>query len=390
MALDFDTSSPVDDSRLRALVEAIRQAPVTESEPHWLEWKSSVDLDSAGWRGTLARHMIGFANRDPQTAQQVMGGFGYLALGVAPSELIGVEPIDNADLLNALNVYVDPSRVRWLPHWVALGERTVLVLQVEPPRPGDPIATLRRAYSDGKKRTWDEGSIFVRRAGQTVRPSTGELDMLTQRAGVLGRPPATDLHVVARQSAVYAVVRNPWNAERFTLRSYGFCAGNDALLQPVWRNGSIERVLQRGDSDNGRVMAVEPEPIRGTYSFVAAADKAKFDARSARFRRRTRLVRFFGCDGNIDLEVRVGEGYLATVAVLADARDRVELPFSYGVADDNSLVIPFSDEGMTRANEEAAARLESMIASLPATAAMGREGSPSAESAWARLDWPSA
>jgi len=62
-----------------------------------------------------------------------------------------------------------------------MGGTSVMLITVEPPRAGDPIFTLRRQFE-----TFDEGTIFVRRGGQTVRASAADLARLTQRANPTG------------------------------------------------------------------------------------------------------------------------------------------------------------------------------------------------------------
>jgi hypothetical protein len=50
-------------SELRALVEAVRDAPVGEPETDWIEWKSSVDVSTLEGSFKVARSVLGFGNR---------------------------------------------------------------------------------------------------------------------------------------------------------------------------------------------------------------------------------------------------------------------------------------------------------------------------------------
>ena len=55
MALNLDSSRPlVSTAQKRELIEAVRDAAASESEPDWLEWKSTVDLSEKRWQFSLS------------------------------------------------------------------------------------------------------------------------------------------------------------------------------------------------------------------------------------------------------------------------------------------------------------------------------------------------
>ncbi|NRQ32088.1 hypothetical protein HII36_09590 [Nonomuraea sp. NN258] len=76
MALDFDTrTAPRNHAELKKLVQAVRSASKAD-ETFWLEWKSDLDLNPAdkvdkSGRAHVARAIIGFANRMPDTAHPI-------------------------------------------------------------------------------------------------------------------------------------------------------------------------------------------------------------------------------------------------------------------------------------------------------------------------------
>lgn len=54
---------------------------------------------------------------------------------------------------------------------------TILTVEVDPPRPGDSIRTLRREFDN-----FNEGTIFVRKNGKTERATSGDIENLEERS----------------------------------------------------------------------------------------------------------------------------------------------------------------------------------------------------------------
>lgn len=186
MSLPIDLSraalSPVARHRL---VEAIVNAPATEPETDYLEWKAGIDLH--GYRGSIAKHILGFANRQVARASRHLDGTAHLVLGAEPGAVSGIEPADSADLLNWIAPFVGVADgPQWDPHYVELEGKQVLVITVAAPRDGDRAWPCRRELSvrlDGETRqVVRNGAIYVRRGGQTVEASAAEQDMLAARA----------------------------------------------------------------------------------------------------------------------------------------------------------------------------------------------------------------
>jgi hypothetical protein len=177
MALNIDTTRafrrPADK---QTLVEAVFNAQPTD-ENDWLEWKSSLDLATAEGRFTVAKHILGMANRLPDRAVLYAEGCGYVLVGVEPGNLVGLQPIDTAVLDQGLRAYLGSGGPQWSAEFVPFRGASVLMIIVEAPRWGDPIHCLHRDY-----RNFNAGAIFVRRRASTERADPTEVAALVQRA----------------------------------------------------------------------------------------------------------------------------------------------------------------------------------------------------------------
>jgi predicted HTH transcriptional regulator len=176
VTLNVRADRRLDTEGLAALVAAVRDAHLREPETAAVEWKRSLDLDDSDVRFHLARHLLGFANRSVVVSARSFGGFAYLLVGVSAGELVGVQLADPARLDDALARYIAPGRPHWELKLLRVAEITIAVLEVQPPQPGDRIATLQRGYKNA-----EPGRIFVRRAGKTVEASPEEVRMLEER-----------------------------------------------------------------------------------------------------------------------------------------------------------------------------------------------------------------
>ncbi|MFF3716087.1 AlbA family DNA-binding domain-containing protein [Streptomyces prasinus] len=177
MTLDVDHSkafrTPL---QLRSLAEAVKSAG-EHDENDWIEWKSNYNLSEKQTKATLARHILAMANRSVEKSSQAASGFGYILVGVEPGKVSGVATIDLADLESGIRPYLGPQGPEWIPSYVAVGGKEVLVIAVDPPKDGDPIHTLHKDFDK-----YYAGMIFVRRTAQTVIAGPGEVLLLTQRA----------------------------------------------------------------------------------------------------------------------------------------------------------------------------------------------------------------
>lgn len=176
MPLHIDTAAairrPADQA---ALVQAVLRADWTD-ETYWLEWKSRLDLTAAEGRFTVAKVILGLANRHPDYAARTMQGCGYLVVGVEPANLVGLPPVDAADLDAQLRRFLGQEGPQWSPTWIPIDGTHVLLITVEPPRWGDPIYLLHRDYE-----SFHAGTVFVRRGTSTLPADPAEMAYLQDR-----------------------------------------------------------------------------------------------------------------------------------------------------------------------------------------------------------------
>ena len=185
MALNLDSSRPlVSTAQKRELVEAVRDAAASESEPDWLEWKSTVDLSEKRWQFEIARFVLGAGNRMPDRAARAADGHAYMLLGVEPQNLCGVARIDNAQLEQGVSAYTGHDGPHWSPEYVEVDSSDVLLVTIAPPKPGDRIHTLAKEWD-----VYRNGTVFVRRAGKTEQATSAEMRQLQERLlGAQSRP----------------------------------------------------------------------------------------------------------------------------------------------------------------------------------------------------------
>jgi hypothetical protein len=176
MALAVDVSRALRSPQQHvSLVEAVFGASEND-ESDWVEWKISLDLRTKEASGTIARHILGMANRIPEYAARCAGGCGYLIVGVEPRKYVGVSEVDPAVLDQALQQYLGSDGPGWSAHYVQSGGTSVVVVTVEPPRSGDRIFTLERELPK-----YRAGTVFVRRQGRTIQAEPGDIRALERR-----------------------------------------------------------------------------------------------------------------------------------------------------------------------------------------------------------------
>ena len=191
MALSYHTSMPLtlDTSKqfrsineLTDLVHAISSAPLSESEPDWVEWKREADLSDRRWHGLIAKFIAGFANRDPVVAKRWAGGCSYLVIGAEPGNVSGIIPVDNANLSAGISRFVRQT-VRWSPQYIQHQGKQVLVITMEPPEHGDQMVAMLKGYQlqDRSASVCREGDVFLRRHGRTDLARQEDYDMLVRR-----------------------------------------------------------------------------------------------------------------------------------------------------------------------------------------------------------------
>lgn len=200
VTLSIDSSNPfLSSSELHALAAAVRDAG-SHDEGMWIEWKGTLDLGSPQARIHLVKVILGFANRDPVVAARRAGGFAYLLVGVEPENVRGVTTIDHSRLAQSLEPYVGPH-VRWIPEYIKLDDKDVLVIVVDPPKPGNHPRHLRKELKDSNgKISHSAHTIFVRENARTVRASNSEIERIQQRVAPITNgvtPPYRELDELA-------------------------------------------------------------------------------------------------------------------------------------------------------------------------------------------------
>jgi hypothetical protein len=175
VAFTFDERC-VGEKRLRELVEYVRDADPCTMETRAVEWKSRWDLSKVEVQFQLARQILGFGNRDPDDAVRAFGGYAYLLIGVQPGEMGGVTIPDPAQLADALRRFIAAGRPSWDATSVRVDGADVVIVEVAPPKAGDRICCLMRAYANS-----NAGTIYVRRLGETAQADPAEVRTLEDR-----------------------------------------------------------------------------------------------------------------------------------------------------------------------------------------------------------------
>jgi hypothetical protein len=175
--LNLDTSrAPARPSEFLALVLAVHGADASD-ESSWLEWKSTLDFRSGKHaRVHVARAILGLANRMPDDAARHMEGHGFLVVGVEPGSVQGIAPLDPVDLEQQVSPFVGDDGPRWHPTFLTVDGKTVLIIDVDPPKWGDPIHPARKS-SDGITDGW----VLVRGKGGTRQASSAQMEALQRR-----------------------------------------------------------------------------------------------------------------------------------------------------------------------------------------------------------------
>ena len=167
---------PLSDARIGALAEEIRDGTIA-IEADWVEWKRSLDFSTAEGRFPLPKNVLGMANRMPEIALRNLGGYGYILVGVELGSIVGVDPVDPAQLHDWIDPYIGAMGPGWRLRYVTVDDKTVAVIEIDPPRPGDPVHALRKEC-----RSFQRGTIFVRKNGKTHSADDQDVANLVQRA----------------------------------------------------------------------------------------------------------------------------------------------------------------------------------------------------------------
>ncbi|MFD4116802.1 hypothetical protein ACFWSJ_25525 [Streptomyces niveus] len=180
MTLNFETGEPVVGlARQRELIEAVLGASSAD-ESRWLEWKSWHDVSKAEGAFAVSKAILGFANRMPDVAAQWAEGHAYLLVGVEERVLHGVTAYDIEKVDAWLGRYLGGFgryQLTYVPVDNGEGTKQVMLVDVSPPRWGDPLHTLHKEYQHFRP-----GTVFHRYTGRTEPARPAEIEALTERA----------------------------------------------------------------------------------------------------------------------------------------------------------------------------------------------------------------
>jgi hypothetical protein len=176
MAIDYDTSAlPKGTIGWTSLLSAVENAHQND-ENQWIEFKASLDPTTVDGRFTVAKAIVAFANRDPDVAAKWLTGHAVIIIGLEPGNLAGAREVDPADLHNSINQLLAAPAPAWDPTPLTYKGKHVLVITVDPPRQGDPIACIGKNSGDAI-----DGHVYVRKQGKSERATSADIRRLSAR-----------------------------------------------------------------------------------------------------------------------------------------------------------------------------------------------------------------
>lgn len=189
--IDYDASQfPAGALGWQGLLEAIENAsPGDESE--WIEFKANLDLRQKTERPVLAKAIVAFANRDVARAAQYFEGRGLIVIGLEPGNLVGAPDIDPAELHDAIQLYLADPSPRWDVQYLTYKGKSVHVVAVNAPQPGDPIHCIAKEGDRVR-----DGDVYVRKMGKSDPAKSADLRRLSTRM-LAQAGPGLDVEVLA-------------------------------------------------------------------------------------------------------------------------------------------------------------------------------------------------
>jgi hypothetical protein len=185
VTLRIDTSRALAASEDRAALVRAVVAGQPEDELDWIEWKIAGDLAKGPTLGTIARHILGMANRMPERASLHACGWAYLIMGAEPGSTPGIARVDPANLGQGIQAWLGTDGPAWWPYYDEHDGVSVLVVAVAPPKPGQRAFTLRKDLTvtspAGNSKGYPAGTIFIRHPGRTEIAGPGDIRALEDR-----------------------------------------------------------------------------------------------------------------------------------------------------------------------------------------------------------------
>lgn len=273
---DIDTTRALrTDDELLQLVAAIHGSRPEAQETSWLEWKSSLDLNTAAGKFTVAKAVLGFANRSVEDARLNCGGVAYIVVGVEPGVAAGIPAIDHADLTPGIKTYA--ATPRFTPRTIRFDGVEVLVVVVEPPEPGDPQHTLQKQYDK-----FHAGVVFHRGAARTAPAGTKEVEMLERRLLLGAQRSELDLELTADAEPLMRLSIEREELEDWLRRHEAYVRANSGRPPAA----PPPRPTPRNPMEIGQFAALDSMQLFGRYA--NPEDAEEFDRRVADYLRRLR------------------------------------------------------------------------------------------------------
>lgn len=202
--IEYDTSrAPTGYLGRQRLLDAIYRASGAD-ENEWVEFKAGVDPSTRAGYAHIARAIVAFANRDPARAQRWMDGNAYIIVGLEPGNAPGAVVLDPAIIHDGVNALIAAPAPGWDLEYTTYNTAQVLVVTVEPPKPGDPIHCISKAAPNV-----DNGNIFVRRPGKSDRAKSDDIRRLSTRVTSVKRD-VLSIDVAATVPAWEGLPRCTW------------------------------------------------------------------------------------------------------------------------------------------------------------------------------------
>ncbi|MFF4138607.1 hypothetical protein ACFY1B_45880 [Streptomyces mirabilis] len=305
MTLNFEADQPVVGlKRQQALIRAVLGA-TSADETRWLEWKSRHDVSKAAGAFAVSKAILGFANRMPDVAAQWAEGHAYLLVGVEEEALHGVATYDIEKVDAWLGRYLgnfDRYQFTYVPFDNGEGTRHVMLVDVFPPRWGDPIHTLRKEYEK-----YYPGAIFHRYAGKTQFAGPAEIEALTERARRAGQ--RIDVNIDSA-GATIAVLKDFDGVRERLLDMLQEELRGQLDLEPAWPDRFSSLVGYRPDR-------------RSPQEFLDEVEKYLYGVKVAMEQALAHKLREVGAPLKLKV-VNPGETFLAQVEVVLSLPDTVE------------------------------------------------------------------
>lgn len=267
---EIDTRhAPKGELAARALVEQV-MASDDRVERHYLEVKSTLDLETKRDQAKLAKFILGAANRMPDLAAAAFEGHGVIVVGASKGQMSGVPPIEALEIQKAVLPFIgaDGPRYDLVRVPCEQTDNEVLVIIVDPPRWGQEPFVCRKS-GDGQLR---DGAVFVRADGETREARADELMQLMQRGRAGETKVAFDLRVVGVVRPI--AVDNERTVEEFIARhrhSLSAALHRSKTSTGSWAAGRVVGIMQD---------MTEPES-RGEDEYLASVDKWEESVRRA-------------------------------------------------------------------------------------------------------------